>query len=571
MNTSINMQAPVARAIARIIPHVYSDEHYFAVNKPPRIDLSAPISRRGPALIDILRNVYEEDRSEDPAEALSSSSIGGGLIPLIVPERQASGIALYAKHEQAANQIAAEAEAGRLAYRHALVVKGAVRGTRINVKPDQIKANKADSKTAPAAEGKSAVKKPLAGRLEVIRSGPSLNIVRCQTHAAALIDLRRIVRAANLAIVGDVEREVQLHPDRVKKHRRLMTHLEAITFEHELGRRTLTLATEPPRSFTEYQSTHHTPQEHLQVALATRLSCLLDQETDCYRLLTAREGISGLSADRYADVIVLEALEGKFHGDVELLRQIANWYNRTLGVETVIAKTIRRRGASDSTDDVEVIRGEPVGEVIVRENGLRLIVTPMSPGLPGLFPDHRDNRRRIRQMSDGADVLNLFAYNCGFSVAAAAGGAKSTTSVDLTVGHLEWGKRNFAANGIDLDNHTFVRSEAFDYFKRARRQKRQFDLIIIDPPTFARSKRPKRTWEIKRDLGHLIAEALTVLRPGGHMLIATNNRLLSANWLIAQFEHAAQQPFRLVARPTLPPDFAPDPAFQKSIIVRLVD
>ena len=188
-----------------------------------------------------------------------------------------------------------------------------------------------------------------------------------------------------------------------------------------------------------------------------------------------------------------------------------------------------------------------------------------------MFPDHRDNRRRVRQMSDGADVLNLFAYNCGFSVAAAAGGAKSTTSVDLTVGHLEWGKRNFAANGIDLDGHTFIRSEAFEYFKRARRQKRQFDLIIIDPPTFARSKRPKRTWEIKRDLGKLIAEALTVLRPGGQMLIATNNRLLSANWLIAQFEHAAQQPFRLVARPTPPPDFAPDPAYQKSIIVRLVN
>ena len=299
-----------------------------------------------------------------------------------------------------------------------------------------------------------------------------------------------------------------------------------------------------------------------------RIACLKDEDTDCYRLLTANEGISGLSVDRYGDVIVLETLEGKFHGDQQLLRQIGNDYHHILGVDTVIARNVKRKAPADAKELVQVVRGEPVDEMTITENGARFIITPMSSNLTGLFADHRDNRRRVRQMAEGKDVLNLFAYTCGFSVSAALGGAKSTTCVDLAVGHLEWGKRNFAANGIGLDGHLFIRSEAFEYFKRARRQDRQYDLIIIDPPSFARSKKPKKTWEIKRDLSELISEAQTVLRSDGMLLISTNNRSLSVNWLIEQVEKAADRPHRIVSRPSLPVDFAPDPAYQKTILAR---
>lgn len=543
------------RMISRIIPLAYADEHYFAVNKPPRINLEAATARRGPALIETLRAIYEHDGVPTGDQGLDTS-----LIPLIVPEKNASGIALFAKHEDAVTQISREAESGRLAYQHVLLVKGAIRSRRIAVRPDQVKANKTSKATSK--------RKPLAGRFESIRPGDSTHIVRCETHAAALDDLRRIARAAHLTIVGDVERESQTHPERAVRRRRLMTHLESITFEHTLGRRTLTIRTDLPRAFAQYQSTHHTPHEHLQVALAMRIACLLDHDTNCHRLLTASEGISGLSVDRFGDVIVLETLEGKFHGDQQLLRQIGNDYHHILGVDTVVARNVKRKTPTDPKQLVQVVRGKPIDELTITENGARFIITPMSPNLTGLFADHRENRRRVRRMAEGKDVLNLFAYTCGFSVSAALGGAKSTTSVDLTIGHLEWGKRNFAENGIDLDGHLFIRSEAFEYFKRARRQNRQYDLIIIDPPSFARSKKPKKTWEIKRDLSKLIGEALTVMRPGGVMLVSTNNRSLSAGWLVEQVEEASDRPHRILARPSLPVDFAPDPAYQKTIIVQ---
>ena len=236
MATSTTPQSRFARMISRIIPLAYSDEHYFAVNKPPRVDLGATVTKRGPSLIDTLRSIYDlDDAPSDDRPA------GGNLIPLIIPEKNASGVALFAKHEDAVKQISREAEAGRLLYRHTLLVKGTIRSQRIAVRPDQVKANqtrKADPN-----------RRPLAGRFETIRPGDSTHIVRCETHAAALDDLRRIARAAHLTIVGDVEREAQLHPDRALRRRRLMTHLESITFEHTLGRRTLNIKTETPRAF----------------------------------------------------------------------------------------------------------------------------------------------------------------------------------------------------------------------------------------------------------------------------------------------------------------------------------
>ena len=99
----------------------------------------------------------------------------------------------------------------------------------------------------------------------------------------------------------------------------------------------------------------------------------------------------------------------------------------------------------------------------------------------GLFLDQRDNRRRIRAQARGKDVLNLFAYTCGFSVAAAAGGAASTVSVDLSPKALEWGRANFALSHLDPSDHQFIKSDAFDYLRRAARQGKRFDIIILDP------------------------------------------------------------------------------------------
>jgi 23S rRNA (cytosine1962-C5)-methyltransferase len=236
----------------------------------------------------------------------------------------------------------------------------------------------------------------------------------------------------------------------------------------------------------------------------------------------------------------------------------------------------RRSGETDAGRLALRVRGSPGSTVtVLRKPPLKSTASsssfsPVAARPRGFFLDQRENRKRIARLAAGKDVLNLFAYTCGFSVAAAAAGARSTTSVDLAVNHLEWGKRNFAANGIALAAHRFIRSDALEYFKRAQRQQHAFDIVVLDPPTFARVKKPRRTFEIKRDLGRLIVESAALLRPGGRLFISTNCRQLHLSWLIGQVEESLDPDgFEVVAKPKLPVDFAADADYQRAILVRV--
>jgi len=112
-----------------------------------------------------------------------------------------------------------------------------------------------------------------------------------------------------------------------------------------------------------------------------------------------------------------------------------------------------------------------IEEYAVLENGIRFLVRPHDGHSTGLFLEHRDNRKRVRRLAAGRNMLNAFAYTCGFSVAAALGGAAGTVSVDVSKKYLEWGKCNFAANELNLADHRFICSDIFDYYRRARRRR----------------------------------------------------------------------------------------------------
>src|SRR6202040_322297 len=129
----------------------------------------------------------------------------------------------------------------------------------------------------------------------------------------------------------------------------------------------------------------------------------------------------------------------------------------------------------------------------------------------GLFFDQRDNRRRLLVNhvaaefplfpggADEAEVLNTFAYTCGFSVAAAKAGARAT-SLDLSKKYLEWGKRNFALNQLDPAAHDFIFGDVFDWLRRLAKKGRAFDVVILDPPTFSQS-REAGTFQAEKDYG----------------------------------------------------------------------
>jgi 23S rRNA (cytosine1962-C5)-methyltransferase len=165
--------------------------------------------------------------------------------------------------------------------------------------------------------------------------------------------------------------------------------------------------------------------------------------------------------------------------------------------------------------------GKPL---IVTEGGLRFEVDLYSYLDTGLFLDHRNTRSMVRAQSAGKRVLNLFAYTGSFSLYAADGGALSTVSVDMSNTYQEWTRRNFQLNGFSDERHELVREDVFQYLERAKRERRRFGVIVLDPPSFSNSKSMTDTLDIQRDQEQLVNACLSLLNPNGQLLFSTNRR-----------------------------------------------
>jgi 23S rRNA G2069 N7-methylase RlmK/C1962 C5-methylase RlmI len=153
-------------------------------------------------------------------------------------------------------------------------------------------------------------------------------------------------------------------------------------------------------------------------------------------------------------------------------------------------------------------------EYIVHENGLNFVIRPAEYLDVGLFLDHRNTRQMVRKESQGKRVLNLFAYTGSFSVYAAAGGAASTLTVDMSNTYLQWADRNLSLNGFVSGQHKLLREPI----------REQFDLIVLDPPTFSNSKRMHGTLDTQRDHIWMLNSALQLCAPGGTIYFSTNYR-----------------------------------------------
>lgn len=174
-----------------------------------------------------------------------------------------------------------------------------------------------------------------------------------------------------------------------------------------------------------------------------------------------------------------------------------------------------RQGQYQKTDSTK-------NEFEVQENGLHFIVNLADYLDTGLFLDHRNTRKMVREESEGKRVLNLFAYTGSFSVYAAAGKAAAVTTVDLSNTYTEWAKRNMTLNKFASPGYTFVQADVLQYV--AELSANSYDLIIMDPPTFSNSKKMEAILDIQRDHVFLINECLRVLSPGGVLYFSTNAR-----------------------------------------------
>ncbi|MDX1527593.1 MAG: bifunctional 23S rRNA (guanine(2069)-N(7))-methyltransferase RlmK/23S rRNA (guanine(2445)-N(2))-methyltransferase RlmL [Gammaproteobacteria bacterium] len=188
----------------------------------------------------------------------------------------------------------------------------------------------------------------------------------------------------------------------------------------------------------------------------------------------------------------------------------------------------------------------------VQEAGCRLLVNLKDRIDTGLYLDHRPIRMLVREMAAGRCFLNLFAYTGAASVQAAAGGARSTLSVDMSATYSDWGQRNLALNGYGPPGHQYLRADCLEWIGEAPGE--AYELVLLDPPTFSNSKRMRRTLDIQRDHVALIRDSMRLLKPDGILIFSNHARNF-------RMDRDALRPFAIedISATTLPPDFRRSP------------
>ncbi len=313
-------------------------------------------------------------------------------------------------------------------------------------------------------------------------------------------------------------------------------------------------------------------------AIERRIGLIQRSTTDAIRLFSSRaDGFDGVFVDRYAEGAVLIEYEGQTPKGFDPISAAAGVFDllRPTGLKAVYHKPFARDRSRMGgqlpacVTDPSPLVGEPLPEsLLIREYDWTLEVRLYDGLSTGLFLDQRENRKWVNQwVRDRANntglqvqVLNTFAYTCAFSVAAAQAGA-ITVSVDVSGRYLDWGKRNFAHNNIDPASHRFAKMDTFEFISYANRKGMRFDLIVLDPPSFASGNRKKgiRPWSAVADYGRLVSEAVGVLTPRGVVLASTNTQeLCRPDRLRKEVGKTIGRTPRWVELPEMPEDFARD-------------
>jgi 23S rRNA (cytosine1962-C5)-methyltransferase len=308
---------------------------------------------------------------------------------------------------------------------------------------------------------------------------------------------------------------------------------------------------------------------------AAVLRAPLVAHTDVLRVVAEQgDGLPGITVDRYADFAVLAVASDEAE---QQARAIADFLvaHGARGVHLKRReKRDQRRVRALEVAPLEPLAGEAApSPLLVSEQDMK-IQCELADGLStGLFIDQRDNRRRVRELARGKQVLNLFSYCCSFSVAAALGGATRVTSVDVGGRALERGKANFVANALDPAQHEFVQSDAVRFVRGAVKHGRRVDLIILDPPSFGTVGRA--TFKFERDIVELMADCLRLLEPGGTLLCVTNHKKTNMSAFRRYLQGAAGLARREIKLRDLPsqldcPDALDGPQPSKSLLATVV-
>jgi 23S rRNA (cytosine1962-C5)-methyltransferase len=510
---------------------LHEDEDFIAVDKPEGVSSQAA----------------DPDRPDDVVTRLGLHLVARGSDGYLGVhqrlDRDTSGVLVYARRREANRSLAAQFEGRAVEKVYLACVRGWPAGRakvtlRNTLAPDE----RGGMRVVPprGSRGRGAV--DAVTHVRVVDRRENRALLELVLETGRTHQARVQLAHAGAPIAGDVLYGGAPAP-------RLMLHARALGLNHPTTGRRMRIEAPVPADFEGWVSKGNLGEGIYDdaAALERALRRALERRwglgrssggpnaTTAFRLLNEDgDATPRLAVDVYGDWLVaqLHAGEGPWSDASRRERTLDALV--ALGFDGVYLK-VRPKQANllVETRREEVaprapVRGEPApDELEILEEGCPHLVR-LGDGLStGLFLDQRDNRRRVRVMSAGQSVANLFAYTCGFSLAAALGGARRTVSVDASLAALERGRAGFAHAGVvDDAAHTFVAADVFAWLERTEKRKELFDVVVLDPPSYSALKRGGR-FVADKDYEGLAEAALRVLSPRGRMLACTNHRGIS--------------------------------------------
>ena len=282
----------------------------------------------------------------------------------------------------------------------------------------------------------------------------------------------------------------------------------------------------------------------------------------CYRLYDADMPEYSFAIDRYTEydgantwLYVQEYAAPKTIEPEAVQRRRAEALAALPGVTGIPVERIhlRQRRRTTRGDQYEKL-AESADFKLVAEGGHRFWVNFTDYLDTGLFLDHRLTRERLRAGAANRRFLNLFAYTGSATVYAAAGRARTTTTIDMSATYLDWAQRNLAVNGFDNPQHEFIQADCIAWLEAAVAERRAYDLIFLDPPTFSNSKRMDDILDVQRDHAALIDRCMALMAPGGKLVFSTNAQKFKLDGMLGERYKVSD-----ISRATLPKDFERNP------------
>jgi 23S rRNA (cytosine1962-C5)-methyltransferase len=528
----------------RVIPCVlFEDEHLLVVDKPAGVNTHAPSPFAGEGIYDWLRH-------REPRWA--------ALAIIHRLDKETSGVMLFGKTPLANRSLTEQFAARTVRKQYLLLTDRPVQRAEFTVKTEIRRMGEA---YASGAGGEAA-----ETHFRVLERQGGLTAVAAEPRTGRTHQIRVHAAESGFPILGDT-----LYGGTAAE--RVFLHAAGLSFKHpQTG---VACEFKPTGGFGVAASAGREcvpPKADclkpgLRTSIQRRLSIIDATETNSFRLIQgAGDGWPGWYVDRLGDHLLSQGefeLTADHHACLAGLLQVTG----TQGAyHKLLSRQVRRTTPAGSSPALAL--GEAaLDRFEIRENGVRYEISFAEGYSVGLFLDQRDNRRKFltRHIAAGfpafntqeatrkPELLNCFAYTCGFSVCAALGGMH-TTSLDLSKKYLEWGKRNFALNGLNPAEHGFIFGDTFDWLRRFTKKGRTFNAIVLDPPTFSQSKLTG-VFRAEKDYHKLVAAALGVLKPNGILLASTN----AAEWPPDEFVATVEAAVRSSGRKPMQQHFVPQP------------